>query len=119
MAIQKMLLDGMEIWVEVDDRLPIDPAPSSHDLMKGYTEISTATPDPAKPFEILKSNIKGLTAGIKAAIEQAEPSEFEVEFAFKFAGKTNWVPLLVSSTAEATVTVKAIWKDIKKSACDS
>jgi hypothetical protein len=59
--------------------------------------------------EQIKKTIASIVSVGAEAIKQHAPSEWTIQFEIGFKGKTNPVPILVSSEAQAVLKISAKW----------
>lgn len=100
---------GGTLFVEVEEvDLPSITAAGSakRRLPKGAEEVGAVQ----DAVQLIKESLVGLGEMVKEGLEKSRPDQWGIEVNFGFKGKTNLVPVLVSSEANVAIKVTATWK---------
>ena len=113
--IRPMTLEnGSIIYIEVQDT-DVEPlvreasSKSAADLPDDVELTGTAErlSDAAR---MLRETLQGIVGSLNEAIQEHQPDEWGVELNIGFKGKADFIPVILSSEANAALKVHAKWK---------
>jgi hypothetical protein len=104
MAAREVLIDGITLFVEVDE---LDAARAQ--AAPGMVERGAVADRVRDVGADLRNLLGAITRPVKAALEEAQPDEWSVELSLGFKGEAG-VPCLTKGEANASVKVTARWK---------
>lgn len=116
-SLQQFTINGKKILVQVDEVLPAQPRTrramtTDAAYENTSTETGTATKQGAAAKAVESADIQGtleaVVGPVEAALKAIKPSEVSVELKLGF--KADAGVFLARTSADASVTIKAVWK---------
>lgn len=109
MSSRAVIIDGVTLYVEVDDEtLPV--APGAAGAARGGLVERGAVADRVRDIGAdLRGLLASVTKPVRDALEQSQPEEWTVELNLGFKGEAG-IPCLTKGEANGSVKVTAKWK---------
>ena len=109
MQIEEIKLDdGSSIFIEVGDTDIVKIEQQASNLPAGATPVS-AKSQIANTLSQLKNTIGNVVNIVNESVKENKPSEYGFEVNIAFKGKTNIVPVIVSSELSSAIKLHAKW----------
>jgi hypothetical protein len=108
MSSRAVIIDGVTIWVEVDDET-LPAAPGGAGARPGLVERGAVADRVRDIGADLRGLLGSITRPVREALEQAQPEEWSIELNLGFKGEAG-IPCLTKGEANGSVKITAKWK---------
>lgn len=108
--IQTVMIAGRTVFVEVEPA-SIEETPRPGGYVPDGAEETNFADRLYDATGIIRDTIEGLAEIVLQARKTIAPDECEIEIGFAFKGENQPIPILVKVGGEASIKVKAKWKN--------